>query len=342
MVTAGPPETPAVGAALGAWAQRTFGGSVSVAEGPTPVTGGYDTYIFRFRLRGPVEGLGAGPLILRLYPSVERGPSALREAEILRHLATVDYPAPRPLEASASAEEFGAPYVVMEEVPGRTLLDLASAAPTKAMAYLDELAAAQAQLHRLDTAGWPFPVDPGTWEVDRRLADAQAAGPPPSEGLAKALAWLTEHREVAQGHGPSICHHDFHPVNALRSDDGRLSIIDWEGAGLGDRHSDLAHTLVLFEYAPAVATKRVERVVLRAAKRWLPGRYRGVYARHLPIEDDRLRYWMALHSARLWGEAVQLRTGTFDRHTRTDLRVTLAAAVEPAMAKLFHRLVPEA
>ena len=337
-----PADAGRVATALGAWAQRTYGGAVSVAEGPTAITGGYDTYIYRFRLGGPVEGLAAGPLILRLYPSPERGPSARREAAILRYLATVDFPAPRPLEASDGTEDFGVPYVVMEQVPGRTLLDLASDAPTKAMAHLDVLAETQARLHQIDAGAWPFPVEPGTWEVDRRIAEAEAAGPPPVDGLARALTWLRDHRHLARGHGPSICHHDFHPVNALRAEDGRISVIDWEGAGIGDRHSDLAHTLVLFEYAPAVATKRIERVVLRAAKRRLAGRYRDVYARHLPVEEDRLRYWMALHTARLWGEAVQLREGTFTRETRTDLRVGLAAAVEPAMAKLFARLVPEA
>jgi aminoglycoside phosphotransferase (APT) family kinase protein len=333
-----------MGPRLTAWAQRTFGGAVSVAEGPTPITGGYDTFIHGFRLRGPVEGVAAGPLILRLYPSAERGPSALREAKILRYLTSVDYPAPRPLEASDRTEDFGAPYVVMERVPGRTVLDLASARPRQAMTYLDELAEAQARLHQIDPAGWPVPPPEGAgaWEVDRRLADASAGGPPPNEELGRALAWLTANREVAQGHGPSLCHFDFHPVNALRDDGGRLSIIDWEGAGLGDRHSDLAHTLVLFEYAPAVAGKRIERVVLKAFRRRLADRYRQAYARHLPVEDDRLRYWMALHAARLWAEAVQLLDGTFERQTRTDLRMGLARAAAPAMAKLFHRLVPDA
>ena len=337
-----PADAEQVAAALGAWAQRTYGGAVSVAEGPTAITGGYDTYIYRFRLGGPVEGLAAAPLILRLYPSPERGPSALREAEILRYLAAADYPAPRPLEASGASDEFGVPYVVMEQVPGRTIVDLAARAPVQALADLDALATMQARLHQLDPGGWPFPADPGVWEVDRRLAEADMDGSVPDRDLERALTWLRENRSVAEGHGPSICHFDFHPVNALRSEAGDLAIVDWEGAGIGDRHSDLAHTLVLFEFAQAIATKRVERVVLRVVNRWLPGRYRRAYARHLPVEEDRLRYWMALHTARRWSEAVQLRTGTFARETRTDLRVGLAAAVEPRLARLFRRLVPEA
>lgn len=139
-----------------------------------------------------------------------------------------------------------------------------------------------------------------------------------------------------------MCHYDFHPMNALVDDDGRVAVIDWEGAGVGDRHSDLARTLVLFEWAPVVASSKPERAVLRVAKPWLVKRYRRAYARHLPVEDERLRYWMALHAADGWAESVQLLAGTFTRNTRTDTREGPAAVVGPAMAKLFHRLVPDA
>ncbi len=336
-----PSDREAVARALLAWAQATHGGAVTVADGPTAITGGLDTFIYRFRLGGHVEGVAAGPLILRLYPSIERGGSALREAAILGFLARRGYPAPRPLEASAEPGDFGVPYVVMEQVPGKTVLDRVSAAPQRAPALLDALASAHARLHQLDPAGWPFEVDPGTWEVDRRLAEADAAPAPTDEGLRRALEWLRANRQVAHGEGPSVCHYDFHPMNALVDDAGQVAVIDWEGAGIGSRHSDLARALVLFEWAPVVASSRAERLVLRVTKGWLVRRYRRAYSRHLPIEDDRLRYWMALHAADSWAESVALLSGSFDRATRTDTRKGPAAVVGPAMAKLFARLVPE-
>lgn len=337
-----PTEPTAVRAALEAWAHRALGGAVSIEEGPTRITGGLDTYIYAFRLGGHVEGLASQPLILRLYPSVTRGANALREAELLRFLAGAGYPVPRTLEASGEIDEFGAPYVVMERLAGATILDRVKADPRQAPALIDALAEAHARLHQLDLAGWPFPIDPGTWEVDRRLAAAEDAGPPPDTALAGALRWLQDHRSAAQGEGATICHYDFHPMNALIDDTGRVAVIDWEAAGIGDRHSDLARTLVLFEWAPAIASGRLERLVLRAAKPWLVRRYRKAYARHLPVEDERLRYWMALHAADGWAEATQLLSGTFDRDTQTEIRQGPAAVVGPAMAKLFRRLVPEA
>jgi aminoglycoside phosphotransferase (APT) family kinase protein len=337
------PTDPAdVGAALEAWAHRALGGAVSLEDGPTRIAGGLDTYIYAFRLGGHVEGLASQPLILRLYPSTNRGANARREAELLRFLAGAGYPVPRTLEASGETDEFGLPYIVMERLPGETILDRVKADPRRTPALLDALAQAHAALHQLDPAGWPFPIDPGTWEVDRRLAAAEAAGPAPDAKLAAALTWLQANRSVAQGEGAAICHYDFHPMNALIDDAGRVAIIDWEAAGIGDRHSDLARTLVLFEWAPAIASSRVERLALRAAKSWLVRRYRRAYERHLPVEDDRLRYWMALHAADGWAEATQLLSGTFARDTQTEARLGPAALVGPAMAKLFRRLVPEA
>lgn len=337
-----PTDPATVGANLEAWAHRALGGAVTIDVGPTRITGGLDTYIYGFRLGGPVEGLASQPLILRLYPSSTRGANALREAELLRFLAGAGYPVPRTLEASADVDEFGLPYIVMERLPGETILDRVKSAPRRAPALIDGLAAAHAALHRLDPAGWPFPIDPGTWEVDRRLAAAEAAAPPADPALAGALAWLQANRSRAQGEGAAICHYDFHPMNALIDDTGRVAVIDWEGAGIGDRHSDLARTLVLFEWAPAIAASRRERLVLRAAKPWLAGRYRKAYARHLPVDDDRLRYWMALHAADGWAEATEVLSGTFARDTQTDIRQGPAAMVGPAMARLFRRLVPEA
>jgi hypothetical protein len=91
-----------------------------------------------------------------------------------------------------------------------------------------------------------------------------------------------------------------------------------------------------------VATSAVERVVLRAAKPWLLRRYRAAYARHLPIDERRLAYWLAFHAAESWWEATTLLDGTFARETRLDDRTRAATLVAPAMARLFARLVPDA
>ena len=70
------------------------------AERPTPITGGFDTRIFAFRLAG-VPPAFAGPLILRLLDGHSDPSRVLRERAIQNALVELGYPAPRVLLASA-------------------------------------------------------------------------------------------------------------------------------------------------------------------------------------------------------------------------------------------------
>ena len=328
----GAPVLEEVAAGLRAWAE---GLDAEVVEGPTPVGGGFDTYIYRFRTEAPP----APGLILRLYPTMRRSASAEREATILRYVAGVGYPAPRVLAASGDGAGFGLPYVVMEEAPGRTTLDQIRRRPRHVGTLVGSLAAAQASLHALPAQDWPIPAEGS--EIDRRFAALgdQSFDDP---DLAAAVDWLRTHADEVRGEEPAVCHFDFHPLNVLVDDDGRLTVIDWENAALGDRHSDLARTLVLFHAASAAANSAVERAVVRVARPSLVRSYRQAYARHLPVDEARLRYWMALHAADGWWEWGSLLDGTYDKASRTEERRAAAARIAPAMARLFGRVVPEA
>ncbi|HUP84988.1 MAG TPA: phosphotransferase family protein [Acidimicrobiales bacterium] len=330
------PDLAHVASALQEWANERFGDGTDLVTDPSAVSGGLDTFIFRFRLsRGDLR-----PLILRLYPSTTRAPSAEREVAILRFLDGTGYPAPRPVDAGTLGPPVGLPFVIMEEVPGKTALERLSARPHRASRLVESMAAAQASLHALDPTAWPLPIPPGD-EIGRRLDKVESTATD-DPALVDALHWLQHHRGDVEGEDPAVCHYDFHPLNTIVDDDGRLAVIDWEGAGLGDRHSDLARSMVLYEWSPVVAKSKVERIVLRVAKPPLLKRYRAAYARHLPIDERRLQYWLAFHAAESWWEATTLLAGTFTRDTRLDERTRAATLVAPAMAGLFARLVPDA
>jgi thiamine kinase len=71
--------------------------------------------------------------------------------------------------------------------------------------------------------------------LERTLAPARDAA-------AALLTWADEvfARLQAQPVSPVLCHHDLHPLNLLWSRTGRLWLVDWEYAGLGDPAIDLA------------------------------------------------------------------------------------------------------
>jgi aminoglycoside phosphotransferase (APT) family kinase protein len=100
---------------------------------------------------------------------------------------------------------------------------------------------AHVALHRLPVEGCPLSYDAPL--IDRRIEDwherlRSADGPE----LRRALAWLEGAAARVRDEEPAICHNDFHPLNLLVEGDGRLIVIDWTDAALGDRHNDVART----------------------------------------------------------------------------------------------------
>jgi hypothetical protein len=89
----------------------------------------------------------------------------------------------------------------------------------------------------------------------------------------------------------------------LVTDEGRMSVIDWSDAALGDRHHDVARTLTLFSFAYIAASSSVERVLLKAARGFLCSRYFNAYERALPVDRRRLAYFEALQS---WNGLLQI------------------------------------
>ena len=88
-------------AVLVAFLRRSLGTpTIGLAEGPTAVTGGFDTRIFAFRLTGAPPAC-AGPLILRILAPHHAPARALREQLVQNTLAGLGYPAPRVVCASA-------------------------------------------------------------------------------------------------------------------------------------------------------------------------------------------------------------------------------------------------
>src|SRR5207248_6960760 len=107
--------------------------------------------------------------------------------------------------------------------------------------------------------------------------------------------WLVRHRP-ADPERPSILHLDFHPVNIL-FDRGQCSgVIDWCDADVGDRHADVATTLVLMKTAPVEIPHLWERPFAGFARWIVRERYRRVYDRHLPPDPGKPSYYAALAS----------------------------------------------
>ena len=266
------------------------------AEPPAPLTGGYDTRIFAFRLSGAPQAFSI-PLILRVlgtrYPQVR----ALSERATQNAVAGLGYPAPRVLLASADSTIVGGGFLIMERLAGRPLLDV------RRVGLASVLIETQLKLHALDAEvllealdreGPPISRDMVTFEghlarLQRRITVGGL------RGLEPAMTWLLEHRP-ADDTTRVICHGDFHPQNILMENHRVTGVLDWPNVVVADRAFDVASTRVILALAPldVMGVPPVLRGVVDLARRIVALRYVAGYRRRQPLDHARLAYHEAL------------------------------------------------
>ena len=262
-------------------------------EGPTPISGGFDTRILAFRLAGAPPAF-AGPLIVRLLVGHPDPSRALREQAIQNALVELGYPAPRVLAASADTASLGSAFLIMERLAGKPL-------PQAQLLRMGRIVGdLQARLHDLDAevffqrlvrAGVPergVTFDGYLGQLAHRIASR------PLAGLARAIEWLIARRPPPD-RPRVVCHGDFHPYNILMADGAVTGVVDWANTIVADPAFDVATTLVILKLVP------VELFGLPAPLQWLvkaarpvlvAGYLRG-YRKRREIDRERLRYYEA-------------------------------------------------
>ncbi len=222
---------------------------------------------------------GAGQA-LKLYRSLF-APVAEREFEVMQSLAGCGLSIPRAIQL---LEVDGRPGYVMEEVAGACFRDLLESDENAAPQLAAALGKLHASIHACPASGIQLESI-----LDRVAGKIKRAD---------TLGDLTDPvRATIDGvhEGATLCHNDFHFGNVLQ-DDGGTWIIDWNGAGLGDPHSDLGKSTVLMEHGP-------EGICFgpRAHKRRtdLTATYLEAYAAERELDDDLLEKWQILRAAEL-------------------------------------------
>jgi aminoglycoside phosphotransferase (APT) family kinase protein len=331
----GPSDTDAT-AALVEWAEWTHGGPVRLAAPAETRAEGFDSAIHFVQLTGPqLPDDWRVPLVLRVKPDPERGAEAQREASVHEWLVARSYPAPRVLAVFAAGELGAQPAQVMTRAPGVVMLDQLKRAPWSARSLMRRLAALHVRLHRLPPDDFPVGDD----LLDRRLAlSRDAIDELDDDALSRALAHVEQLAPQLRGAPDAVCHGDFHPLNVVVDRVGD-TVIDWTDAGVGDRHGDVARTLLLFDLASIAVSQPLEKRVLAAAGPWLGRAYGHAYAQQLPLDAARIALWKPVHLLHGWTQAASLHSGRFDagRAGDDDRRDRVPAAMIGELRRRFEQ-----
>lgn len=220
-----------------------------------PMEDGHAGLTFGFRLES-ADGTTFGSYVLRMAPAgvTRRGNTDVyRQAPLLRALHKAGLPVPAVPFASAGEDALGAPFIVMEKLPGRVFL-IWEPHPTFARdaATLDSIwhqaARALAAIHRLDwrraLAEWeqPQPLAAELRRWDKILRHSQ-------DETWLALGLRLQQRLLDTEPAPQaigLIHGDFQPGNVLYGEGNRLSgIVDWELSSIGAQGLDVGWLMMM-------------------------------------------------------------------------------------------------
>ncbi len=198
---------------------------------PEPLEGGITNRNYRMRL-------GGTDYVLRLHGKDTDLLGISREAERAANEAAAQLGL-----APALAAGF-AGGMVTRYVPCETL------SPPEVAARAEEIAVALRRFHDADvTLPSPFWVPDLIAAYERTLL-ARGGTPPPELRTAGELAGRIAAALPAQGRRP--CHNDLLPGNVIAdADSGRVMIVDWEYAGMGDPWFDLGNLSVNNDFGEA-------------------------------------------------------------------------------------------
>jgi aminoglycoside phosphotransferase (APT) family kinase protein len=210
------------------------------------ITPGWEARIVGFRL---IKGKHSTEMVARIYNDVDAGSSAEREFNVMHSLAKVGYPAAEVYLLCTEKKPLGAPFVIMEKLPGGSLMNAFIGKPDQQPRVLEVFSKLYVDLHKLPPRG-ALPFKRRYRSTQGRLTSLLAGYDDLFRGegftgLLPALLWLKSHQKKVSNTPLAVIHGDFHPGNVLLRRDGSYAVVDWTQADVGDYREDVAWTKIL-------------------------------------------------------------------------------------------------
>ncbi|GER90319.1 acyl-CoA dehydrogenase [Dictyobacter vulcani] len=205
---------------------------------------------------------GSEQFVLRRPPYGPLLPTAHdvgREYRILKALTDTSVPVPSPLLYCEDIQVIGAPFYLMERIPGLAIRDTLPSAfeqDIQARTGIGEaLIDALVELHKVDwqqagLEGFGKPQGYLARQLRRWTGQLEASRSRPIPDLDAVTVWLQEHLPESQV--STIVHGDYRLDNALLAPEPParvLAIVDWEMSTLGDPLADLGYLLSFWREA---------------------------------------------------------------------------------------------
>jgi aminoglycoside phosphotransferase (APT) family kinase protein len=276
-----------------AYLRNEFNDSMIDYDSPlTQLQGGFETYIYRFKLNGVQKELSK-PLILRLYPQFYGTRNAIWESTVQNVLAGEGYPVAQAYFTCTDMSILGGAFFIMDFLPGKPMIT----APIETIPEV--LGKTHAALHGIN----PEPlikslseqgIDKNTLGLSNRfdwLKDRASKLPWIRDGV----DWLIKNRPL-EPERLAVCHGDFHPLNILIQDGKITGVLDWPGFLIADPALDIANTIVLTTIPSKHLAYTVEQDFSSVDWKMAAELYLDAYRSQRLLDSTHLDYYRVMRS----------------------------------------------
>jgi aminoglycoside phosphotransferase (APT) family kinase protein len=190
------------------------------------------------------------------------------------------------------SEILGGPFLIMEQIPGPTLLQALMEKPWRVIELVRKMIQVQMKLHQLPLTHLPY--RPGRL-LDRTFTEMESLiGEHGWHGLDRGLSWLQSHEVLSPcRRSARLLHLDFHPLNLIERPGQLPVVLDWGTADIGDPHADIATTLMLLRCAPIVGKSRGQRAGILLGRKFVEQFYLIGCHRQMEVCERKLAYYHA-------------------------------------------------
>jgi aminoglycoside phosphotransferase (APT) family kinase protein len=275
---------------------------------------GWETTVFEFAIAANSVRLplipARTPLVLRFYQGIFADAKGTRENFTIAKLFSVGFSVPKPYGYEPNHEVLGAPFLIMERLPGGPLFvthSFPSAFKTFSLGFFG-FVRAQVRLHQMELrksgleqithAGATEGIDPDASLLDRMLKTIERRveqGPLP--GLKQAHGRLAARAAEFRNAPPSLVHMDYHPQNVVVKGFRVNGVIDWVATDIGDRHLDAAMTAVILSSSALEHPRWMrDNAAGNSLRALFTSLYIPLYHAMAPLDFERFRYCQAVAS----------------------------------------------
>jgi aminoglycoside phosphotransferase (APT) family kinase protein len=313
---------------------------------------GWETTVFEFATRSNSARLplmpSRTPLVLRFYQGPFADAKGARENFTIAKLASVGFCVPKPYGYEPAHDLLGAPFLIMERVPGGPLFatrSFPSAFKTFSLGFFG-FVRAQVRLHHMELrksgldeiprAYAPEGLDANAPLLDRMLKIIEqrvALGPLP--GLKEAHARLAARAAEFRSAPLSLVHMDYHPQNVVVQGFRVNGVIDWVNTDIGDRHLDAAMTAAILSSSALEHPRWMrDNVAGNSLRALFTSLYIPLYHAMAPLDFERFRYCQAVGSLLRLSMLGMMRTRGAEV---VGFRPEAIGEVTPAVVRLLSR-----